>query len=109
MDESPTAGAVAEDRFDPGGAYALAGTVSVRPEPFGALVYDFATRRLSFLKTPQLVAVVRTLGDHPGAAAALDTAGVPPAEWDRYLRALADLYQAGTIRRRTVKGDNETR
>ena len=51
--------------FDPTAPYALAGSVSLRPEPFGALVYDYATRRLSFLKTPQLVTVVRTLAEQP--------------------------------------------
>jgi putative mycofactocin binding protein MftB len=35
--------------------------VALRPEPFGALVYHFGTRRLSFLKTPQLVEVVSGL------------------------------------------------
>ena len=29
-----------------------AAVVALRPEPFGALAYDFTSRRLSFLKTP---------------------------------------------------------
>ena len=33
--------------------------VSVRPERFGALLYHFGTRQLSFLKSPALLAVVR--------------------------------------------------
>ena len=37
------------------------GSVALRPEPFGAMAYDFHTRRLTFLKTPQLVDVVRRL------------------------------------------------
>ena len=41
----------------------LSGSVALRPEPFGALAYDFHTRRLSFLKSPQLVDVVRRLAD----------------------------------------------
>ena len=43
--------------------YALAPQVAVRPEPFGALLYHFGTRRLSFLKDPRLLAVVQGLAD----------------------------------------------
>jgi putative mycofactocin binding protein MftB len=68
-----------------------------RPEPFGALAYHFGTRRLSFLKTPQLVAVVSGLADHPDVGSALDAAGVDPAQRPAYLRALAGLAENGTI------------
>ena len=44
-------------------AWRLVDSVSLRPEPFGALAYDFRTRRLSFLKTPALVEVVRGLAE----------------------------------------------
>jgi putative mycofactocin binding protein MftB len=75
----------------------LSDTVSLRPEPFGALVYDYATRRLSFLKTKTLVAVVRQLEHQPDAASALAVAGVAQAELGAYLSALAGLAEAGTI------------
>jgi len=39
-------------------AWALDESVALRPEPFGALAYHFGTRKLSFLKTPELVDVV---------------------------------------------------
>ena len=42
-------------------AWRLSDSVSLRPEPFGAMAYDFATRRLSFLKSRPLVAVVELL------------------------------------------------
>ena len=71
--------------------------MAVRPEPFGALVYHFGTRRLSFLKTPQLVAVVCGLADHPDVHAAIDAAGVEPAQRPAYLQALAGLADNGTI------------
>lgn len=45
--------------------------VSVRPEPFGALLYHFETRQLSFLKDPELTALVQRLGESPSAEAAL--------------------------------------
>jgi mycofactocin biosynthesis protein MftB len=74
--------------------------VAVRPEPFGALVYHFGTRRLSFLKTPQLVAVVTGLASQPDVHAALDAAGVSGGERPAYLRALAGLADNGTIEER---------
>ena len=69
--------------------WALHPQVSVRPEPFGALLYHFGTRRLSFLKSVDVVEVVRTLADHPSARSALAAAGVPPTE--TYSKALAVL------------------
>ncbi|PRX50915.1 putative mycofactocin binding protein MftB [Prauserella shujinwangii] len=83
--------------FDAARPYRLSPTVAVRPEPFGALVYDFTTRRLSFLKTRTLVEVVRGLEEQPDAHAALASADVPEAERGRYLDALAGLHAAGTI------------
>jgi len=74
--------------------------VALRPEPFGALAYDFSTRRLSFLKTKKLVEVVRTLGDQPDVHTTLDAAGVADEERPSYLKALAGLADAGTIERR---------
>ena len=52
--------------------------VAVRPEPFGALLYHFGTRRLSFLKDPRLLAVVRGLADASTARAACAAAGLSP-------------------------------
>ena len=83
--------------FDPARGYRCSPSVAVRPEPFGALVYHFGTRRLSFLKTPQLVAVVSGLAEHPDVHAALDAAGVEVAQRPAYLKALAGLAENGTI------------
>lgn len=71
--------------------YRLGPQVSVRPEPFGALVYDFASRRLSFLKSRRLLDVVRALPAHESAAEACRAAGVPDAELPRYRAALDRL------------------
>ena len=78
-------------------AWQLSPQVALRPEPFGALVYHFGTRRLSFLKTPQLVTVVSGLAEHPDVSSALDAAGVESAQCPAYLRALAGLAENGTI------------
>ena len=77
--------------FDLERRYALHPQVAVRPEPFGALLYHFGTRRLSFLKDPRLLEVVRGLDRAATARAACTAAGVGDAELPRFARALATL------------------
>jgi putative mycofactocin binding protein MftB len=77
--------------FDLDRKYTLHRQVAVRPEPFGALLYHFGTRRLSFLKDPRLLEAVRGLADQPTARAACVAAGVPTAELEQFARALATL------------------
>ena len=74
--------------------------VSLRPEPFGALLYHFGTRRLSFLKNQRVLAVVRSLADHPSARAACTAAGVTEAELPAYTRALSALADSRMISER---------
>ncbi len=71
--------------------YALHPQVAVRAEPFGALLYHFGTRRLSFLKDRRLLAVVEALGSQPTARAACVAAGVSDVDLPRFRRALATL------------------
>jgi putative mycofactocin binding protein MftB len=91
----------ADAAFDPGHAWRRAPGVALRPEPFGALAYDFTTRRLSFLKSRDLVRVVAGLENAPSALDALDATAIPAAEHPRYLSALAALAGTGMIIRRT--------
>lgn len=84
-----------------GDAWRLSPSVALRPEPFGALAYHFGNRRLTFLKRPELVSVVRGLADHPDVASALRAASVDPDQYDAYLTALAGLAAADMIRPRT--------
>jgi mycofactocin biosynthesis protein MftB len=86
--------------FDPDHPFRCSPQVSLRPEPFGALVYHFGTRKLSFLKTPELLAVVSGLERHESVHAAIDAAGVEPAQRPAYLKALAGLAANGTIEER---------
>jgi putative mycofactocin binding protein MftB len=72
--------------------------VSVRPERFGALLYSFDTRKLSFLKTPQLLDVVQALADAPSAREACVRAGVDEADLPAMLVALGTLAQSHMIR-----------
>jgi putative mycofactocin binding protein MftB len=81
-------------------AWALAPQVSVRSEPFGALLYHFGTRRLSFLKDRRLLAVVQALGEAPTARQACLTAGVEASELRAYERALARLAETDMLRER---------
>jgi putative mycofactocin binding protein MftB len=87
--------------FDPSLPWRRARSVALRPEPFGALVYHFGNRRLSFLKSKALVAVVETLAEHPSAEATLVACGVPDAQRPAYRRALADLARSQMIEGRT--------
>jgi mycofactocin biosynthesis protein MftB len=88
--------------FDLDDAWRLDERVSIRPERFGALLYHFGTRRLSFLKSPVLLEVVRGLADQPSARAACARAGVSPAELPQYRAALAALATSQMIRRRSA-------
>jgi putative mycofactocin binding protein MftB len=82
-------------------AYELDPKVALRPEPFGALAYHFDTRRLSFLRSPDIVAVVRALADHPSAEAALDACQIAAGRRPSFAAALATLEASGMIRRRS--------
>jgi putative mycofactocin binding protein MftB len=74
--------------------------VALRPEPFGALVYHFGNRKLSFLKSKALVQVVQTLADHPSATATLAACAVPEGQRPAYVKALADLARSQMIEQR---------
>jgi putative mycofactocin binding protein MftB len=87
--------------FDLDRAWRVDPRVSMRPEPFGALLYHFGTRRLSFLKNQTVLAVVRSLADYPSARAACLASGVREAELASYARALAALASSKMITERT--------
>ncbi|MGU3293490.1 mycofactocin biosynthesis chaperone MftB [Williamsia sp. M5A3_1d] len=90
-----TAAVAAE--FDPATRWTLNPSVALRPEPFGALLYHFGTRKLSFLKNLTVVDLVRSLADHPSAESALAASGVADADRPLYLRALTSLAASQTI------------
>jgi mycofactocin biosynthesis protein MftB len=77
--------------FDLDRRWTLHPQVAVRPEPFGALLYHFGTRRLSFLKDPRLLQVLRGLSGAPSARAACTAAGVGEPDLPRFAAALATL------------------
>ncbi|MFH8249353.1 mycofactocin biosynthesis chaperone MftB [Microbacterium sp. B2969] len=86
----------------PESAWNLHPQVSVRPEPFGALLYHFGTRKLSFLKDRTLLAIVEALTDAPDVRTACERAGVPEREQARYLHALDTLAASAMITERAA-------
>lgn len=78
----------------------LTPSVALRPEPFGALAYHFGNRKLSFLKRPELVALVRGLVEHPDVRSALAAAKIPADQHEAYLSALHGLADTDMIRPR---------
>ena len=70
------------------------------PSGSGRCCITSAPGRLSFLKSPALLTVVRTLGQAPTARDACQTAGVTEAELPAYATALATLAGSQMIRAR---------
>ncbi len=80
-------------------SYALDPQVSLRPEPFGALAYHFGNRRLSFLRSPDIVAVVRSLDSSASVHEALLANGIGERRWPSFTAALATLESSQMIHR----------
>jgi putative mycofactocin binding protein MftB len=81
-------------------AWTLSSSVALRPEPFGALAYHFGNRKLTFLKRPELVTVVRALAGQPDVRSALVEAGIPDSQHPAYATALQGLAATDMIRPR---------
>ena len=81
-------------------AWDISPRVSIRPESFGALLYHFGTRRLSFLKDRRLLDVVQRLPDSPTARAACVSAGLADDEMATYALALAKLADTDMLQER---------
>jgi putative mycofactocin binding protein MftB len=80
--------------------YRLDPQVALRPEPFGALAYHYGNRRLTFLRSPHLVSLVRDLEQHDNVDDALAASGIEPSRWDNYRRALGSLVASEVIHAR---------
>ncbi len=65
--------------------------VSLRPEPFGALAYHYDNRRLNFLRSPDLVNLVRELPEHNTPRDCFDANGLAPNRWQAFATALDAL------------------
>lgn len=72
-------------------------SVSLRPERFGALAYSFDTRKLSFLKHPDLVAVLEQCDGARSVDEALDAVGVDARRRPSFMAALDTLARSQMI------------
>jgi putative mycofactocin binding protein MftB len=77
--------------FDADRPWRLHERVALRPEPFGALAYHYGNRRLTFLRSPDLVTVVEGLDRAPSARAAFTDAELDDRRWPSFDAALASL------------------
>ncbi len=83
--------------FDASTHWEVSSHVSLRDEEFGALAYHHVTRRLVFLKSRELVNLVRHLGEFESAYEAL-VALIDAKERERYLTALSSLAASEVLR-----------
>jgi mycofactocin biosynthesis protein MftB len=83
--------------FDPDRGWRLHPSVAVRPEPFGALLYHFGTRKLSFLKNRTILEVVQSLDEHDDVRSACRAAGIDDAQLAPYLHAFGVLVRSNML------------
>lgn len=83
--------------FDSRSSWQLHPSVALREESFGALLYHYGTRRLSFLKERRLLELVRTLEVQPVPERACELVGIEPAQRPVYLKALARLARTSML------------
>ncbi|WP_415975080.1 mycofactocin biosynthesis chaperone MftB [Rhodococcus sp. 077-4] len=89
--------AAVQDALDLDAAWALHPQVALRPESFGALLYHFGTRKLSFLKNRTIVAIIESLPDHPDMRSAITAAGITESASASYVKAFATLADSKMI------------
>lgn len=90
------------------GRWCLHPRVALRPEPFGALAYHYGNRRLNFLRSPDLVAVVKALGQAPSVAETLEACAIAPGRRDGFTKALATLARSDFLIPLDDDGEPET-
>ena len=95
--------------FDADRNWRLHERVALRPEPFGALAYHYGNRRLTFLRSPDLLALVESFVGHSSARAAFDAAGLAPSRWPAFERALHQLAAGDFLVDATTDEPNEER
>ena len=78
--------------------------VALRPESFGALAYHYGNRRLIFLRHPDVLTVVRSLGGHETVADTLRACDIAPARWPSFLAAIESLVRSEVLRECALAG-----
>lgn len=82
--------------FDASAPWRVSPQVSLRDESFGALAYNHDNRRLVFLKSTELMALIRQLDGYASANEALD-ALIPTGQRERYVKALESLVTSEVL------------
>ena len=85
------------ERFDVDLPWRIHPRVDIRPERFGALIYHFGTRRLTFVKSATMLTILQALAVSPTARDAIGRAGVPDNQIANYEHALCELAASGVI------------
>lgn len=70
---------------------------AVRPEPFGALLYHFDNRRLSFLRHPDMLEVVRALDGERSIRDVLAGLGIEDRRVGAFVRGLQTLADSEMV------------
>jgi putative mycofactocin binding protein MftB len=96
-----------ETGFDPARPYELHPDVALRPEPFGALAYHYGNRRLTFLRSPELVRLVGELARHDSVVASMSAIGIAAERQPVLVRALAALAGSDVVRPRAGSGSGD--
>ncbi|HXY44061.1 MAG TPA: mycofactocin biosynthesis chaperone MftB, partial [Acidimicrobiales bacterium] len=78
--------------------------VALRSEPFGALAYHYGNRRLTFLRSPELVRLVGALGAHASVTESMAALDIPTSRQPSLVRALASLTGGDVVRPRAGAG-----
>lgn len=86
--------------FAPDRAYDLRRDVALRPEPFGALAYDYRTRRLTFVRSRLLCALLQSLGRFASAREAAEALTASPSARRKLLDALERLVSLELVHAR---------
>ncbi len=74
--------------------------VALRPEPFGALAYNYGNRRLVFLKHLDVVRVAKALADHASLRDTLSACEINPSRWPSFASAFESLKSSEVVRER---------
>ena len=85
--------------FDASAPWRLSEQVSLRDVGFGAFAYHLCNRRLVFLKSRELVILVRSLDAYENVDEAIAST-LPQALRDQYVKALSSLASSEIIHER---------
>ncbi|MCL4313078.1 MAG: mycofactocin biosynthesis chaperone MftB [Actinobacteria bacterium] len=75
----------------------LSPTVSTRKERFGALVYNHENRKLSFIRSEELLCIIEDLRQGASVKDALVANRVDPSRWPTFVASLSTLLAQGFL------------